>query len=75
MPHSRGEYQCPVCDTVLEKFDGTALVAYRLVVQPLRERNKVTMSGLPLTAAREHTFRDRRFGPTGDIREMNEAAN
>jgi hypothetical protein len=45
MPHSRGEYQCPVCDTVLEKFDGTALVAYRLVVQPLGERNKVTMSG------------------------------
>ena len=44
MPPSRGEYQCPVCGTVLEKFDGTAFVAYRLTVQAMRERKTVTMS-------------------------------
>ena len=31
---TRGEYRCPACDTVLEKFDGSALVAYRLTIQP-----------------------------------------
>ncbi|XSC47036.1 hypothetical protein ACF1BQ_016395 [Bradyrhizobium sp. RDT10] len=29
-----GEYRCPACDAVLEKFDGGALVAYRLTIQP-----------------------------------------
>jgi uncharacterized protein (UPF0212 family) len=31
----RGEYRCPACDTLLETFDGSHLVAYRLTVQPL----------------------------------------
>ena len=35
MPPSRGEYRCPACGTVLEKFDGTAFVAYRLTIHPL----------------------------------------
>ena len=29
-PGARGEYRCPVCGKVLEKFDGSALIAYRL---------------------------------------------
>jgi DNA-directed RNA polymerase subunit RPC12/RpoP len=35
MPPSRGEYRCPTCGTVLEKFDGTAFVAYRLTIHPV----------------------------------------
>jgi transposase-like protein len=33
-PGAKGEYRCPACYTVLEKFDGSALVAYRLTIQP-----------------------------------------
>jgi uncharacterized Zn-finger protein len=33
-PGQRGEYRCPVCDTALEIFDGSKLVAYRLTIQP-----------------------------------------
>jgi predicted Zn finger-like uncharacterized protein len=35
-PGTGGEYRCPVCDTVLEIFDGSKLVAYRLTIQSLR---------------------------------------
>ncbi|MEZ2145864.1 hypothetical protein AAE026_26770 [Bradyrhizobium sp. DN5] len=31
---SKGEYHCPACGELLEKFDGNALVAYRLTIQP-----------------------------------------
>jgi hypothetical protein len=31
---SSGEYRCPACDSLLETFDGSHLVAYRLTVQP-----------------------------------------
>jgi transposase-like protein len=31
---TRGEYRCPACNAVLEKFDGGVLVAYRLTIQP-----------------------------------------
>ena len=31
---SKREYRCPVCDTLLESFDGDKLVAFRLTVQP-----------------------------------------
>ena len=31
---TKGEYRCPACETVLEKFDGSTLVAYRLTIQP-----------------------------------------
>ena len=31
---AKGEDCCPVCGTVLEKFDGNTLVAYRLTVRP-----------------------------------------
>jgi len=34
LPGTKGEYRCPACDTVLEVFDGTNLVAYRLTIQP-----------------------------------------
>jgi transposase-like protein len=30
----KGAYRCPACDEVLEVFDGSKLVAYRLTVQP-----------------------------------------
>ena len=33
-PASEGEYRCPGCDEVLERFDGSNFVAYRLTVQP-----------------------------------------
>jgi hypothetical protein len=33
-PGTTGAYRCPACDTVLEKFDGSKTVAYRLTVQP-----------------------------------------
>lgn len=35
-PGSNGEYRCPVCETALEVFDGSMLIAYRLTVQPER---------------------------------------
>jgi hypothetical protein len=33
-PSTQGEYRCPACDELLEKFDGSTLVAYRLTIQP-----------------------------------------
>jgi transposase-like protein len=35
---ARGEYRCPVCDTSLEIFDGSKLVAYRVTVHPTPSR-------------------------------------
>ena len=35
-PGATGEYHCPVCDHLLEAFDGTNLIAYRLTIQPVR---------------------------------------
>ncbi len=35
-PGAKGEYHCPVCDYLLEAFDGTNLIAYRLTIQPVR---------------------------------------
>ena len=35
---AKGEYCCPVCGTMLEKFDGETLVAYRLTVRPFETR-------------------------------------
>ena len=35
----KGEYRCPACGTVLEKFDGSTLVAYRLTIQPFIKGN------------------------------------
>ena len=36
----RGEYRCPICDALLEVFDGSTEVAYRLTVQPARKRGR-----------------------------------
>ncbi|MBV8894887.1 MAG: hypothetical protein JO051_00125 [Acidobacteriaceae bacterium] len=33
-PGTQGVFRCTVCDRVLEVFDGTKEVAYRLTVQP-----------------------------------------
>jgi hypothetical protein len=35
-PASAGEYRCPLCGTLLEKFDGNRLIAYRLTAVPPR---------------------------------------
>ncbi|NEU96884.1 hypothetical protein FNJ47_13800 [Bradyrhizobium sp. UFLA 03-164] len=35
-PGIRDEYHCPVCETALEIFDGTRLIAYRLTILPER---------------------------------------
>ncbi|TWB93217.1 hypothetical protein FBZ93_111256 [Bradyrhizobium macuxiense] len=35
-PGAKGEYRCPVCETTLETFDGSKLIAYRLTIQPER---------------------------------------
>jgi len=32
----RGEFRCTICDCVLEVFDGSSIVAYRLTVAPSR---------------------------------------
>ncbi len=32
----RGEFRCPICHEVLEVFDGSRAVAYRLTVAPRR---------------------------------------
>jgi hypothetical protein len=34
MPPNQGEYHCPACGCLLEKFDGTAFIAYRLTIHP-----------------------------------------
>nr|WP_291601892.1 hypothetical protein [Bradyrhizobium sp.] len=31
-----GQFRCPVCDFVLEAFDGSTQVAYRLTIVPSR---------------------------------------
>jgi hypothetical protein len=31
---TKGEYRCPACGALLEKFDGRTFVAYRLTIQP-----------------------------------------
>lgn len=33
-PATQGEYRCPTCGDILEKFEGNAFVAYRLTIQP-----------------------------------------
>lgn len=33
-PPSKGEYHCPNCGYILEIFDGSKQVVYRLTVQP-----------------------------------------
>jgi hypothetical protein len=30
----RGEFHCPVCQTLIEAWDGRTEVAYRLTIQP-----------------------------------------
>jgi hypothetical protein len=50
-PGATGEYRCRCCDHVLEVFDGSACVAFRLTVQPERASHAastpVTGSALP----------------------------
>ena len=33
-PATKGEYRCPACGWLLEKFDGDKFVAYRVTIQP-----------------------------------------
>jgi hypothetical protein len=42
MPPNRGEYRCSACGNVLEKFDGTTFVAYRLTIHPsIKDRARI----------------------------------
>jgi transposase-like protein len=34
----RGEYRCPICDQLLETFDGSTEIAYRLTIVPVKAR-------------------------------------
>lgn len=34
-PGKSGAYRCLVCDRILEMFDGSRNVAYRLTIQPI----------------------------------------
>lgn len=34
IPANHGEYRCPACDEIVEKFDGHAFIAYRMTIQP-----------------------------------------
>ena len=31
---SEGEYRCPACDYLIETFDGSTLIGYRLTIPP-----------------------------------------
>jgi len=31
---TNGEYRCPICEEVVERFDGSRIVAYRLAIRP-----------------------------------------
>jgi hypothetical protein len=33
-PSEKGEYRCPLCQTILEVFDGTHSILYRVTVAP-----------------------------------------
>lgn len=33
-PGEKGEYRCPTCDDLLEVFDSSKLIAYRLTIEP-----------------------------------------
>jgi uncharacterized Zn-finger protein len=33
-PGTKGEYHCPACSNLLEVFDGSHIVIYRLTIQP-----------------------------------------
>lgn len=33
-PAIQGEYRCPACDEVVETFDGSMFIAYRMTIQP-----------------------------------------
>lgn len=33
-PPNTGEYRCPACGELVERFEGNAFVAYRLTIQP-----------------------------------------
>jgi hypothetical protein len=37
LPGIKGEFNCPVCDAVLEIFDGNRKIAYRLAILPNRK--------------------------------------
>jgi len=41
-PGIRGEFRCLTCNHVLEVFDGSREVAFRLTVQPERTSNDAT---------------------------------
>jgi hypothetical protein len=34
----KGEYRCPICDQLLETFNGSREIAYRLTVMPMKAR-------------------------------------
>jgi hypothetical protein len=36
-PGTAGEFRCLVCDHLIETFDGTANIAIRLTVQPVKK--------------------------------------
>jgi len=32
---TKSEYRCPICEHLLESFDGTKKIAYRLTIAPI----------------------------------------
>jgi len=36
----KDEYRCPLCDQLLETFDGSTEIAYRLTIVPLKARTE-----------------------------------
>jgi ssDNA-binding Zn-finger/Zn-ribbon topoisomerase 1 len=34
----KGEYRCPICDQLIETFDGSTEIAYRLTITPVKAR-------------------------------------
>ena len=55
----KGEYRCPICDQLLETFDGSREIAYRLTVTPMKARaertDQLTQFGYAVTFRARHS--------------------
>jgi hypothetical protein len=51
----RGELRCPVCDHLLERFDGSREVALRLTVEPEKALGRGRISQLMSSQSRRES--------------------
>jgi DNA-directed RNA polymerase subunit RPC12/RpoP len=48
---TEGEYRCPLCGNLVEKFDGNRLIAYRLTIIPPKYLRQFPHAGFLLGIA------------------------